>query len=579
MSDRVLIIGGYGVFGGRLAQRLARDPGVAVHVAGRSRDKAAAFCDRWGGTPHAFDRRSAPDLQRLLTTLKPRVVVDAAGPFQTYGADPMRVARLTIEAGAHYLDLADDRDFVTGIGALDDLARRHGVAAISGASSVPALSAAAADALAEGLRQVSVVDSVILPGNRAPRGLSVVRAILSQVGRPVRLLRGGRWRSVPCWSGLASERLSIAGHAPLSPRWASVIGVPDLDLFPARYGAPSVVFRAGLELRVLHGGLWLLGWLVRCRLIRSLLPLAVPTRAIAERLKGFGSDRGGMAVRVTGRDGKDQAVRRTWTLIADAGDGPEIPSTPAEIVVRKLLSGAFASGARPCVGLFTLDEATAALSPFAIHSGQAEAPAAPLFERTLGDGFRRLPTAVRDLHEVHDRRVFVGEARVERGKGPLARFCAALARFPPAAERVPVEVEMEASGGVERWTRRFGRHRFRSRLARRAKDPANVVWERFGALSFEIRLQPSDDGLDYPVTRGRLFGIPLPGFLVPVSRARESVTGDGRARFDTAILLRSGRLIVRYAGTLRPAEHQRDDPNVIRRPSAPYPDGVRPTPE
>lgn len=578
MSDRVLIIGGYGVFGSRLAQRLARDPGVAVHVAGRSRDKATAFCDRWGGTPHAFDRRSATDLQRLLATLKPQVVVDAAGPFQTYGTDPMRIPRLAIEAGAHYLDLADDRDFVTGIGALDGPAREHGVVAISGASSVPALSAAAADTLADGLRQVSVVDSVILPGNRAPRGLSVVRAILSQVGHPVRLLRGGRWRSVACWSGLASERLSIAGHAPLSPRWASVIGVPDLDLFPGRYRAQSVVFRAGLELRVLHGGLWCLGWLVRCRLIRSLLPLAVPTRAIAERLKGFGSDRGGMAVRVTGRDDNDRAVRRTWTLIADAGDGPEIPSTPAEIVVRKLLSGSVASGARPCVGLFTLDEATTALGPFAIHCGRAETPAEPLFERALGDGFRRLPAAVRDLHDVHDCRVFVGEARVERGKGPIAWLCAAIAGLPPASECVPVEVEMAAKGNAERWTRRFGRHRFRSRLARRATDPANVVWERFGALSFEIRLQPGGDGLDYPVGRGRLFGIPLPGFLVPVSRTRESAAADGSARFDTAILLRGGRLIAHYAGTLRPVGNGDADPAVTPPPSAPHPDGVRPTP-
>ena len=578
LSDRVLIIGGYGVFGGILAQRLARDPDVDVHVAGRRQQRAAAFCARWGGTPHGVDREATASLQRLLVTLKPKVVVDAAGPFQVYGADPMRIARLTIGAGAHYLDLADDRGFVTGIAALDDMAKRHDVAAISGASSVPALSAAAADALACGLRSVAMVDSVILPGNRAPRGLSVVRAILSQVGRPMRVLRGGRWRAIPGWTELVSQRLSLPDGSGLPPRWASIIGVPDLDLFPTRYGARSVLFRAGLELRFLHGGLWLLGWLVRWRLLRSLLPLAVPTRAIAERLKGLGTDCGGMAVRVIGRDADGNAVRRTWTLIAEAGDGPEIPPTPAEIVVRKLLSGQVAGGARPCVGLFTLEEATAALHPFAIRTGCRETPVPPLFERALGDAFRRLPAAVRDLHEVHESRVFVGEGRVQRGRGPVAWFFARLGRFPPAADRVPVEVEMAVRGGGERWTRRFGRHRFRSRLGRRSTDAPGVVWERFGLLSFAIRLRPSGQGLAYPLTRARLFGIPLPKFLVPVCDARESDAGDGAAHFDTAIFLRNGRLIVRYTGTLRPVEDRTVGPAPTPPPSAPYPAGVPPAP-
>ena len=44
-----------------------------------------------------------------------------------------------IAAGAHYLDLADARDFVARIGTLDAAARAAGVAIISGASSVPAL--------------------------------------------------------------------------------------------------------------------------------------------------------------------------------------------------------------------------------------------------------------------------------------------------------------------------------------------------------------------------------------------------------------------------------------------------------
>ena len=64
--------------------------------------------------------------------------------FRPYGRDPYRVARAAIAAGAHYIDLADDGAFVAGIGALDEEAKAAGVAVISGASSVPAISGGSA---------------------------------------------------------------------------------------------------------------------------------------------------------------------------------------------------------------------------------------------------------------------------------------------------------------------------------------------------------------------------------------------------------------------------------------------------
>jgi hypothetical protein len=550
LRDRVLVIGGYGVFGSRLARRLLQEADLDVVVAGRDLARATAFTAEWGGTPYALDRDNDQQLDRALAELAPRLLIDAAGPFQAYGPDALRVARKAVEAGAHYLDLADDRQFVVAIATLDGLAKARNLCAIAGASSVPALSGAAADVLTAGLRR-PVIEAVIVPGNRAPRGLSLIRAILAQVGQPLRLWRGGRWSQASGWSGLQTVRLSAPGAAALGPRWASLIGAPDCDLFPQRYAASSVLFRAGLELRLLHGGLWLSGWLVRLKLIRSLIDFARPAQSIAERLRAMGTDRGGMAVSVAGRDAAGRAVRRRWTLIAEAGDGPSIPAMPAFAVTRKILSGAVASGARPCLGILTLEEAEAALAPLAVRTHRSERPAPPLFEQALGDGFDRLPAPVRDLHDVFDCRVFEGEASIERGRGAAAWCYATLAGFPPAGERVPVEVEMIRQGGHERWTRRFGRHVMRSRLGRRPADPPNVVWERFGCVSVEIVLRPADDGLAYPVRRGRLLGVPLPRLVVPTSQTRESVDDAGAVRFDIRVSLPSGGLIIRYAGTLR----------------------------
>jgi len=73
----VLIIGGYGEFGGRLSQLLLRDEHTII-VAGRNIDKARQFCLAHGGEALKLD--IATDLH-IIDTLGVDVVVDAAGPF------------------------------------------------------------------------------------------------------------------------------------------------------------------------------------------------------------------------------------------------------------------------------------------------------------------------------------------------------------------------------------------------------------------------------------------------------------------------------------------------------------------
>jgi hypothetical protein len=128
-----------------------------------------------------------------------------------------------------------------------------------------------------------------------------------------------------------------------------------------------VVFRAGLELKRLHLGTLLAAWLVRLGLVRNLARHAPRLRRISEWFLDAGSDVGGMVVELSGRDARDQPVRLRWSLTAAAGDGPQVPATPAVVLARKLADGELlARGAMPCMGFFTLEEALAALAGFAI---------------------------------------------------------------------------------------------------------------------------------------------------------------------------------------------------------------------
>jgi len=174
MPFTVLILGGYGFFGQRLAKRLAADATLHVVLAGRNLTAAQSLVDRLQTSNGA--RMSATfvdvtdrELSATLRRIAAQVVVHTGGPYQGQG---YHVAEACIAAGAHYLDLADARDFVTGIGVLDARAKEHDVLVLTGASTLPALSSAVVDEISKDLRRVDAIDIGISPGNRTDRGLA-----------------------------------------------------------------------------------------------------------------------------------------------------------------------------------------------------------------------------------------------------------------------------------------------------------------------------------------------------------------------------------------------------------------------
>lgn len=172
ITHRILVIGGYGFFGTRLVHLLSRQPGLHILIGGRSVSQAQTLAQQL--RPGAASQLEAqaidiasPSLAATWTALRIDTVVHTAGPFQD---QDYHVAQACIGAGAHYIDLADGRDFVAGIGALHAAAANAGVLVTSGASSVPALSSAVADTLAAGMARVTEIDIGISPGNRTETG-------------------------------------------------------------------------------------------------------------------------------------------------------------------------------------------------------------------------------------------------------------------------------------------------------------------------------------------------------------------------------------------------------------------------
>lgn len=346
MGKRVLVLGGYGNFGTFVSRRLACEHDLTVIVAGRSMSRARALAGKLGAEWAQLDAQG--DLDRHLSRLQPDILVHTCGPFQDQGYD---VAEAAIRHGVHYLDLADARRFVAGIGVLDAAARAAGVVVVSGASTVPGLTSAVFGAYAPGFEAVDAIDAGIATAQKTNRGLATIRAVLSWAGKPVATLSGGRMRNVYGWQGLRWRRFRGLGWRPLCH-----CDVPDLTLFPERVpGLRDVGFGGGLELSVLHLGLWSLSFLVRFGVVGD-LAVAAPALAAAARLFDvFGTADSGFYMEISGCGAAGVPQRVVFDLTARGGDGPMIPCLPAVVLALQLAGGEVGwRGARPCFGVVDL---------------------------------------------------------------------------------------------------------------------------------------------------------------------------------------------------------------------------------
>lgn len=547
MSRRILLVGGTGSFGRRLVDALIASTDFHILLAGRNPERAATIAmdpaqvGRWSAV--RLDRRAVTADQ--LRELHVFLVIDAAGPFQ---ASDFTLAHAAIDARLHYLDLADGRDFVAAFPTLDAAARAAGVLALTGVSSTPALSNAVLDRLTDGWQAVDTIDVAISPGNRAPRGLSVVRAILSYAGRPVCLFQDGRWGSAPGWGLLTRREMSGIGR-----RLLSLCETPDLDILPWRFAVRrQVIFRAGLELPILHLGLSVASLFVRARLVPSLAPFAAAFRVLADLFIGFGSDRGGMVVMASGLDRAGMPIEARWSLVAEAGDGPVVPVLPCLAATRALADGRLdRAGAMACAGVLPLDWIEAEFRPFRLSSEIVRtATDDRLFARVLGNRFDSLPGRIRALHSPRGRTAYAGRADVEGPAGWIGFVIARLFGFPASGQNVETAVAVERLGDSERWTRTFDGRQFVSRLS--PAPMAGAVRERFGPLTFDCRVISDARSLSMIVKGWRLGPLGLPRRLAPHAAGRETIDDQGRFCFDVSIGLPWIGRIVRYHGWLEP---------------------------
>ena len=365
MTLRVMVVGGYGNFGSIVCRHLIAMPGVALVISGRDSYKllskvdelqarSGRVCESWCGDA------MGPAFTATLRAMGIEWVIHTGGPFQ---GQSYAVARSCIDAGVNYCDLADCRTFVNGIDALDARAKQAGVVILSGCSSVPTLSSAIIDQYRHRFQRIDSIEHGISSSAKMP-GLSTVEGVLAYAGKPIKQLKNGQVHEVSGWQDLTLRKMPQLGT-----RLLANVDVPDMDIFPGRYGAKTLSFKAGSGLKL--GGLanGLLAEALRIGLVRDPAVWAARLHRWGTRFERFGDGKSAMYIDVKGQGSDGKPLSMTAQLTALNDKGPQIPSCAAVALVAKIVQGYCPeTGARACVGEISVDEYMTAINdPVNLH--------------------------------------------------------------------------------------------------------------------------------------------------------------------------------------------------------------------
>lgn len=558
MNYTLLIVGGYGTFGGRLVELLEGEKSLTILVSGRSLSKAELYCKGRSATKAKlvatqFDRNG--DLVQQLSPLKPDILIDASGPFQDYGEEGYKLIEACIHRKINYLDLADGAVFVNGVSQFDKMARDAGVYVLSGVSSFPVLTALVVKALSNDLSTLRTIKGGIAPSPYAGVGENVIRAIAGYAGQSTPIKKDGhRIIGYPLTSSMRYT-VAPAGYIPLKNTLFSLVDVPDLKVLPQIFPDVQTVWMgAGPVPEILHRCLIGFSWLVRWKIISSLSPLAKLMQFVMARVR-WGEHRGGMFVEVEGKDNNGSDITKSWHLLAEGKDGPLIPCMAVEAIIRKILNGEMIqTGARTAINDIELDDYNKLFSKRTIYTGfrDDDAQLSPhLYGRILGKAWDDLPPKIQAMHENIEDSEAKGLAIVTRGKSPLARVVAKIIGFPEVGMDIPVHVKFTKQNCVETWTRAFAGNSFSSIQFEGQGRSKGLLMERFGPLTFGLALVPEEYGILRLVLREwRFLGLKLPLWLGPRSDSYEQEK-NGAFTFYVDISHPLTGKIVNYTGWLK----------------------------
>lgn len=350
VAMRILLLGDNAA-GRHIGTALAADAAFECLLGGPEPKRLRPFADQIGIDVVAVDDADSASLGRAFDDVF--AVVNILGPF---APGNYAVAQRCAACGVHYLDVGSTAQYVSGVSSLNRRAKATGSLVVTGASVVPAVSAALVDYLATEFDRVAEIHTAVVPLENGNGWLDDARSVQTLAGYPMRVKQDGRWRITAGWS----EPVRVDFPVPIGPRRMYLCDAADLVLFPQRYGAKTVTFRAGLARPLLNYGAAVVSRLARGRRAAEQEAKA-ETLATSAGLQDLLASTIGIRVMVRGLRDSEEIARAVTLISRDRGAGAIASSPILALLKRWARGGVTEPGARPCIDLLGLDAIKAEL--------------------------------------------------------------------------------------------------------------------------------------------------------------------------------------------------------------------------
>jgi saccharopine dehydrogenase (NAD+, L-lysine forming) len=227
----ILVVGGYGVAGRRIAAHLAGwFPGRVV-IAGRDEERAAALCRELGqgSRPRRVDVNDpasmGPALEGVGTVMTCVIQKD------------LHLLHAALDRGLAYTDIAPRLAFWQGAEALDAGARRTGARVLLGAGLSPGISNMMARWLTDALGSVERIETAILLSLGDEYGPDSLSHVLEAAFESWTVVEDGRPREAMAFR----QGRTIEFPAPLGSRTAYLFPWSDVACYPKTLGARTAL--------------------------------------------------------------------------------------------------------------------------------------------------------------------------------------------------------------------------------------------------------------------------------------------------------------------------------------------------
>ena len=332
-SPRIVVYGGDGFFGRRVVHDLLNYSEYNILIASRHPQPKKELRRFENRVKFAIsDIGDYDSVRRIIRGAK--VVLCCIGPYQGL---TLNLIRACIEEKVHYIDVADDRDFVARCHALSAQIKASGIAAFIGCSVVPGMSSLLTKFCLDAMNaaEAEKVKICITPGTRHPRGAGSFSCLLSTVGEKFFVLEDGRQELMEGWTG----REQVSFPAPLGNRWVYfVVDIPDYFLQPIYFKTKTVEFKIGSELDFLNHCLSGIRWIKKTTGLRRLDFLAPLFRVLISLASTLGTSQGGLMVEVS-RNGGEKEKEKMNAAVFASEKGEVIPAILPSIAVQMILRG------------------------------------------------------------------------------------------------------------------------------------------------------------------------------------------------------------------------------------------------